>query len=184
MPFMRVQKVSLLALGIIGIVYGALCAGNYLANRPLAAPRNDTINRLRVIEYLIQQAECKSGKRIIDLLGKESPLDHSYNAAMVDLIGTNFGKGCLKTSNGKTYLIDAWGNPFLVFRRRVALAQGYPEALLDEGQQVVIWSAGPNESNESGRGDDISLGFERAKYGRGFQFCEMRTRVPSRRRRR
>ena len=88
--------------------------------------------------------------------------NRNYNAELAALVGHELNPAALKSIEGRTNLVDAWGKPFFVYGREIAVQLGFPkEFILDNKQQLVIWSAGPNGKNEFGNGDDISLGRSR-----------------------
>lgn len=58
-------------------------------------------------------------------------------------------------------LKDAWGNPLNLMWRSNALKSNVSDGLTKKNLPVLIWSSGPNGSNEYGRGDDVYLNFTR-----------------------
>lgn len=52
-------------------------------------------------------------------------------------------------------LTDAWGSPLIFMWRKEAVQRRASESLLSGPGPVLVWSAGPNRSNELGYGDDV-----------------------------
>jgi hypothetical protein len=52
---------------------------------------------------------------------------------------------------------DAWGHPFKVDFKTNLVAHEASAALLNGTFDLVVWSSGPNGSNECGYGDDLVL---------------------------
>jgi hypothetical protein len=68
-----------------------------------------------------------------------------------------FKQGYIKlASNGDRSVLDSWGRPLhFEYRSSHILTTNAPSPLLTKSNKVLVWSSGPNGSNEFGRGDDI-----------------------------
>jgi hypothetical protein len=60
-------------------------------------------------------------------------------------------------------MADAWGRALNFAWRSDAAGNIFPNVLLKKQFPVLIWSSGPNGSNEWGRGDDVFTPFDESK---------------------
>jgi len=126
-------------------------------NRPLNSPIEHTRTELRAIYMYLAQETATAGMSDTEFLDKHVPsYSSNYSAKLaVFLHGNGFQGRFMQTPNGPLYLVDAWGNPFLVLSHEEGLKSGVSPSLLNDNS-LVIWSCGPNGVNEYGHGDDIS----------------------------
>jgi hypothetical protein len=55
-------------------------------------------------------------------------------------------------------VLDGWGQPFhVVYRTNLVHQPKAPPTLLAKTNAVLVWSSGPNKTNEFGNGDDMFL---------------------------
>lgn len=59
----------------------------------------------------------------------------------------------------KAFCFDAWGRRLNLDFKTNLVAKGASASLLSNTFDVVIWSSGPNGTNELGNGDDIDIVF-------------------------
>ena len=84
-------------------------------------------------------------------------LNESFN--MVIMKTEAFREGYIKVNIGeRTNVLDAWGQPLqIMIKSNLLTISNVSPKLLAKTNEIIIWSIGPNKSNEFGNGDDIFI---------------------------
>jgi hypothetical protein len=119
------------------------------------APRKSTEIRLKNVERAIRLLEEANHATIAEQLRGISggtTLQDKWELLLVD----DAGKLEMESNNIREVLCrDAWGNRFNLDFKTNLVASGASAALLNSTFDLIVWSSGPNGSNEFGNGDDV-----------------------------
>jgi hypothetical protein len=142
----------LVLLGVVtlGLIVLAVSIEPFLSRR---------INRVALTRHAIEQCE-QVEHEVISGIGNGG-LQPDLQAAFRSLVmqSKTFREGYVKVSEGvRPVVLDAWKQPLQMIRKStlVTLSNVSPR-LLSKTNAILIWSSGPNRSNEFGGGDDIFL---------------------------
>jgi hypothetical protein len=113
-----------------------------------------TINSINGLYLCIRILELDSHRPITDLLqGHNLNLNEQITA---DLRSKSYFAGIPISSNGLEVL-DDWQNPFVIMWKADFAEGKLASGLAREDGTILIWSVGPNGSNEFGFGDDVFI---------------------------
>lgn len=114
-----------------------------------------TINLLKIvyrtISILEERNSASIGSQLMKVSGNSS-LHQKWEQLLVnEILDEQFDREYIQ----RVLCSDAYGNRFNVELKENLMAAKGVEKLLSTPFDVVIWSSGPNGSNELGKGDDI-----------------------------
>mgnify|MGYP006969463314 CR=1 FL=1 len=141
---------ALLSVGVAALVVLSMTMELFLGGR---------INPVALTRHAIEQCERIEDEVISGINnGSLQPDSQSAWGVVVTQLHT-FREGYIKVSEGaQPVVLDAWKQPLQMTAKSnlLALTDVSPR-LLAKTNTIVIWSSGPNQSNEFGHGDDIVL---------------------------
>jgi len=120
------------------------------------AHKQATVQRLKAVYYRVHQVETNAGGNIADYL-KSYPgesLQKKFQHMIAASARTNEEEEQLVI---KMECYDDYGEPFNVDFRTNLSAHGAAPIILSIKEDLIIWSSGPNRTNEFGYGDDIVI---------------------------
>jgi hypothetical protein len=119
------------------------------------APKKNTEIRLKYVERAIRLLEEANHTTIGDQLRGISggtTLQDKWELLLVD----HAGRLKMESKDIRDVLCrDTWGNRFNVESKTNLITHGASRALLNASFDLVVFSSGPNGSNEFGNGDDV-----------------------------
>jgi hypothetical protein len=117
------------------------------------APVAQTVSRLQQVNYILAIYQKQKPEAL-------SFLTSGTNGAKEDLLGqflmreeTNIQS--MKFDDFRKLAVDGWGHPFNVASRGYVAGHDPVPALLQVQGDILVWSSGPDGTNQFGRGDDV-----------------------------
>jgi len=113
----------------------------------------EKINQKAATRHAIEECE----KIDYETVAGSGDLAHSVGEAIISSKVYQQGYIKIAISNGPIVL-DAWSNQLQVITaEHLKRMTGVSPALLGKTNKIIIWSIGPNGSNEWGNGDDVFI---------------------------
>jgi hypothetical protein len=141
----------LLGLILLGLVVIALSVELFFSPR---------INPVALTRHAIEQCERVEIEVVSAVSNRTLSTDY-LKAAFGSVVKQSkaFREGYLRTTEGvQPNVLDAWKQPLqMMARSNLLTVPNVSPALLLKTNEVIIWSSGPNGSNEFGNGDDVFL---------------------------
>lgn len=149
---MRKRKVQRAFLAVTGVaVLLVSCSPS------VKAPKKSTEIRLKNVERAIRLLEEANHATIAEQMrgiSSGTTLQDKWELLLVD----DAGRLEMESKDIREVLCrDAWGNRFNVDFKTNLTTRGASATLLNSTFDFVVWSSGPNGSNELGNGDDLVL---------------------------
>jgi hypothetical protein len=140
----------LVGVVVLGLVVFSLTIEPFLSRR---------INPVALTRHTIEQCERVENEVLSGISNGSLPPDLKAAYGAVVMQSKTFREGYIKVSEAaRPMVLDAWQQPLqVVARSNLLTLSSVSPRLLSKTNAVVIWSGGPNRSNEFGSGDDIIL---------------------------
>lgn len=128
----------------------------YLAGRPIRTRTTITLSHIAEILTDIDLLG-QAGKRQLLQAVETGPDSFTMNQKVGALLKLSGGKEitAARLLSGDGLFQDAWGTPLLFMPTNSTSYQLLNPDLKGKSRPVVVWSAGPNKTNEFGNGDDV-----------------------------
>jgi len=140
---------AIFAVLVIGLALVVLSIESLISRR---------INPAAITRHAIEV--CEGAEQDVGVRSSlESPGDIRLNYGSWIKQTRAFGEGYVKVSAGaEAYILDGWGKPLQIMCKTNLQNRAMISAsLLSKTNRILIWSSGPNGSNEFGTGDDVFL---------------------------
>ena len=140
----------LMAVLVLALIALSLAIEPFLSSR---------INPAALTRHAIEECERVEKEVLAGIANGILPSDLRAAYGAVLLHSTTFRGGYIEVSDGaEPITLDAWKQPLhIVAKSNLLTLSSVSPRLLSKTNAVVVWSSGPNRSNEIGNGDDIVL---------------------------
>jgi len=148
---------------VIVVIVFAICVGIlflvpiYCAPRPNMS-RTLTVNEIHECYTAIRILEDDQRKSLKEIIAKQATTEN-LNRTFTLLLQTNnllpSPIGGRRTQVISPELVDAWGKPLEIRWREGSMNSRYSFLETNINSPVIIWSFGPNGTNNFGEGDDV-----------------------------
>jgi len=151
---MTLQKLTVI-LFILTLFAGMLLSGFLVHRGAPATKENLTAETIRRCEWVQKRFSYLSGGDLAAYLHKMEAQGVSLGQAFNFMLSNpqEISNNSLQVTNPP--IQDAWGRPLNLIWREATLSAGVSDVLAKKRLVVLVWSSGPNGTNELGRGDDI-----------------------------
>lgn len=117
------------------------------------APRAETLSRLKQIAYTLEALRKERPEALSSLVpgandGKEDRLRQF-------LLHERASLQPLREEDIRKLVTDGWGRPFNLASRSDVATKDPASPLLRFPGEILVWSSGPDSTNQFGRGDDV-----------------------------
>jgi len=144
----RIVCLIFVALVLISVVVDVSTLRRYPAS-----PKSRTLAIINSVRFGITQMEVRQGIPIVELVRHSTNLNETITLL---LLRNEIIERKLVSSNSFICVTDAWGTPLQVMFRNDLKNKANDFVLFrNNTNSVIIWSSGPNKTNEYGRGDDV-----------------------------
>lgn len=128
----------------------------FMPDRPVGSRTSDTVlATARIVENYDALDEKDAEILARDLRGmtNSSEINHRVSSFLLSKGEIPHPIRSYVSSNG--YLTDFWGKPFILVMTNDTILNNLNVSLKRGNRPFVMWSSGPNQTNEMGGGDDV-----------------------------
>lgn len=141
------------------VVLGVVVLGLVVFSVSIEPVLSRRINPVALTRHAIERCEQVENEVISGIRSGGLPSDVKAAFGKAVMRSKTFREGYIKMSKGvQPVVLDAWGQPLQIeAKSNLVTLSKVSSQLLSKTNAIVIWSRGPNRSNEFGGGDDIAI---------------------------